>query len=85
MLKNKMTVKEAIDKKIRFDRVRFIDKALENKTWFANSYYPTLNELVTYRNNLCQQSVIKDSEGFNKYSLIIWVNSNDPYLKNNFL
>lgn len=81
----KMTVREAIDSEVRFDRVKFVNKELEGKTWLAGSFYPTNEELVRdYGDNICQQSIVKDDEGFNKYSLLVWVNPNDKHLIDNF-
>jgi len=85
MLGEKQTVKQAIENKVRFDRVSFVDKKYEGKTWMSPSYHPTIEELLNdYGDNICQQMIVHDNEGFDKYSLVIWVDSTDPHLEDNF-
>ncbi len=85
MLGKLQTVKQAIDSNIRFDRVSFVNKEYMNKSWMAASHHPTKEELLqNYADNLCQPSVVHDNEGFDKYSLVVYVDPSDPHLQDDF-
>ncbi len=85
MLGEKQTVKSAFKKKIRFDRVTFVNKELIDSDWFGSRCKLSNEELLAkYGNNICQQIVIHDNEGFYKYSLVVYVEPDDPNLENIF-
>lgn len=78
----KMLVKTAINT-VKYDRVIFVDKNLEGKSWGARSYRLPKEVLMRdYSDNVCQQYIVQDNEEFYKYSLIIWVEPTDWHVVN---
>lgn len=85
MLGEKQTVKNAFKKRVKFDRVTFVNKELTDRVWFGSRCKLSNEELLDkYSNNICQQMVIQDNEGFFKYSLVVYVEPDDPNLENIF-
>lgn len=85
MLGKKQTVNSAFSTNIRFDRVTFVNKELMDSDWFGSRCKLSNEELLDkYGNNICQQMIVQDREGFYKYSLVVYVDPDDPNLTNIF-
>lgn len=84
-LGEEMTVAEALINGVRFDRVIFVDERLKNKSWGAQSHIVGKSVLMNaYGKNACQQKIDGDREYdggmVRKYSLVVWVDADDPHV-----